>query len=336
LAATYRYVIFSINSESSELIFTLSSLKFFEEACKNTEFLIFVDGIVSIKSMTTSSVQLPDQSRLILADAHVHIYRCFNLTAFLESALLNFQASSAACGSQDNFTGLLFLTETRQENYFRELAEVSHSGGNSEKLPNWTILTTEENCSLYARSSFGRGVYLLAGRQIVTAEDLEVLALATVAEIREGLPLAVTIQEVIDQDGIPVIPWGFGKWFGRRGTLLGNLLQQTEFPTLCLGDNSGRPGFWPKPVLFKQVEQKPMRILPGTDPLPFASEGSRPGKYGFAVAGNLDPAKPAASIKQLLADTSVSIQPYGILENPWRFIQNQIAMQLVKRNRRKS
>jgi hypothetical protein len=284
--------------------------------------------------MTTLPVQIPSQNQLILADAHVHIYRSFNLTSFLESALLNFQASSPAGGNSDNYTGLLFLTETRNENYFLELAELSKSGNDRENLlPGWTIVPTYEDCSLYAKSNDDRGVYLLAGRQIVTAENLEVLALATLGEIQEGLPLEVTIQAVIDRGGIPVIPWGFGKWFGRRGALLGNLLQQEEFPTLCLGDNSGRPVFWPWPSLFQQAQQKMLRILPGTDPLPFASEFSRPGKFGFAITGNLNPAKPAESIKQLLKDTATSIQPYGTLETPWRFMKNQIAMQLVKRNR---
>ncbi|MGB6167560.1 MAG: hypothetical protein WBF52_08235 [Geitlerinemataceae cyanobacterium] len=169
----------------------------------------------------------------------------------------------------------------------------------------------------------------------MTAENLEVLALATIGEMQEGLPTEVTIREVIDRGGIPVIPWGFGKWFGHRGALLSNLLQQEDSPTFFLGDNSGRPVFWPRPPLFEQAEQKGMMVLPGTDPLPFASQFSRPGKFGFAMSGNFDPAKPAESVKNLLKDASTSIQPYGALENPWQFVQNQIAMQLVKRKRTK-
>jgi hypothetical protein len=283
--------------------------------------------------MTISSLPLLSSTSLILADSHVHIYSCFNLSSFLESALINFQNSSAVSKSQQDYTGVLFLTESCHENYFSELVKASESQQNSNFLSGWKIFKTNENCSLYARSSDEKGVYLLAGRQIITAEKLEILALATIENIPEGLPLELTIQEVIDRGGIPVIPWGFGKWFGRRGRLLGNLLKQKEYSMLFLGDNSGRPKFWSRPPLFQKAEQKGIKILPGTDPLPFASEFNRPGKFGFSIIGNLNPTQPAESMKQLLKDTSTSIQPYGPLETPGRFVKNQIAMQFVKHNR---
>lgn len=287
--------------------------------------------------MSTSSVRRPSQNQLILADAHVHIYPCFDLTDFLKSALLNFQTYHPASESAPDFTSVLFLTETRNENYFSDLKQIGLSPGNAKALlPDWTIAATDEDCSLYARSPDERGAYIFAGRQLVTAENLEVLALATAEEFQDGLPLEVAIREVADRGGIPVIPWGFGKWFGRRGQLLAELLDREQFPTLFLGDNGGRPVFWSRPPLFARAERKGMRILPGTDPLPFASQSHRPGKFGFALAGSLDPAKPAASIKQLLINASASIRPYGTLENPWQFVRNQIAMQLVKRNRKKS
>ena len=236
--------------------------------------------------MSTSSVRLPSQNQLILADAHVHIYPCFDLTDFLESALLNFQAYHQASESAPDFTSVLFLTETRNENYFRELKQIGRSQGNAQALlPDWTIATTDEDCSLYARSPDSRGAYVLAGRQLVTAENLEVLALATTEDLQDGLPLEATIREVADRGGIPVIPWGFGKWFGRRGKLLADLLNEEQLPTLFLGDNGGRPAFWSRPPLFARAERQGLRILPGTDPLPFASQSHRPGKFGFALTG---------------------------------------------------
>lgn len=284
--------------------------------------------------MNSSAVSFPIQNQWILADAHVHIYPCFDLSSFLESAFLNFKTAAEVGGYPDRWVGLLFLTEARHDNVFKELYEISNSPSNAiEGLHPWKILKTQEDRSLYAQSSEGRGIYLIAGHQIVTAENLEVLALATREKIQEGMPLEVTVREVMNQGGIPVVPWGFGKWFGRRGKHLDHLLNSQKQPTLFLGDNSGRPTFWSEPPLFKKAITRGMRILPGSDPLPFASQVSRAGKFGFALAGTLDPTQPAASIQTLLQQPDTPIAPYGALENPWQFIQNQIGMQMSKKKR---
>lgn len=282
------------------------------------------------------------QDSLILIDAHVHLYNCFDLDCFLDSALENFSTSARDRNSSDRFTSLLLLTETSSDRYFQKLSRSVQKRTESTHLPDrpslkkWTIRLTQENCSLYAHLEDARGLYIIAGRQIVTAENLEVLALATEQDIEDGQPLETTIERTIAAGGIPVIPWGFGKWIGRRGKILSNLLEEHQFPVLFLGDNSGRPVFWSRPPLFKQAERLGMRVLPGTDPLPFASESFRPGTFGFALQGQLDPEKPARSLKQLLLEKETQIQAYGSLENPWRFIRNQIAMQIVKRQRRKA
>ena len=63
---------------------------------------------------------------------------------------------------------------------------------------------------------------------------------------------------------------GFGKWIGRRGAVLQKLLATHNYPYLFLGDNSGRPSFWSKPHYFQLAKKQAIRILPDTDPLPFA------------------------------------------------------------------
>ena len=280
--------------------------------------------------------------RLILIDSHVHLYNCFNIEKFFDSALDNFSESANECRGSKNFTSLLLLTETKSDRYFQKLSGLAKertentSFSDSSPLKKWTIRLTQERCSLYAHLASSRGLYLIAGRQIVTAENLEVLALATEQDFEDGQPLETTIEQTIAAGGIPVIPWGFGKWIGHRGKILSNLLKERKFPVLFLGDNSGRPIFWSRPPLFKQAEQLGIRVLPGTDPLPFASESFRPGTFGFAMHGQLDPEKPARSLKQLLLEEETQFQAYGSLENPWRFIRNQIAMQIVKRQRRKA
>ena len=59
---------------------------------------------------------------MILVDAHVHIYDCFDLETFLDSALENFKAEAARCGQEDSLTAILLLTETARENWLQSLA----------------------------------------------------------------------------------------------------------------------------------------------------------------------------------------------------------------------
>jgi hypothetical protein len=165
----------------------------------------------------------------------------------------------------------------------------------------------------------------------VTAEDLEILALCTDANFPEGLPLDATLDLVQRAGGMPAIPWGAGKWLGKRGAIVRHSLESQASGKLFLGDNSGRPVFWGTPRHFELAQQRGIRVLPGTDPLPFASEYWRPGSFGFALSETLTPEHPAGDLKRLLVDPSTVLSPYGSLENPYRFVRNQIRMQLRKR-----
>ncbi len=272
-------------------------------------------------------------NQLILADVHTHIYDCFDLGRFFDSAIQNFATVAGKFEKSEKFVSILFLTETQNDNYFEFLRQAAQDG--SRSIPGWAVNLTEEGCSVSVARSNGQQIFLVAGSQVVVEEDLEVLALATPERVPDGLPLQKVINEVIRSGGLPVIPWGFGKWMGRRGKILEALLQSNEFPSLFLGDNSGRPSFWSYPPYFEQAAAKQIKILPGTDPLPFESEADRVGRFGFSTYGLLDPQHPARDLKQILLNPNAQLQAYGALENPLRFIRNQIAMQIVKRTRKK-
>ena len=269
---------------------------------------------------------------MILVDAHVHIYDCFDLQTFLDSALANFRAEAARCQKNSAFTALLLLTETARENWFQRLESHARKepGIGSNAFENWTFRQTNESCSLSARRTGAQSLFLIAGRQIVTAEGLEVLALATNNEFEDGTPLADVVRTVRSSGAIPVIPWGSGKWMGQRGMILTKTLNGPEAPGLFLGDNGNRPSFWPRPSHFKVAETKGIQVLPGSDPLPFASESYRAGSFGFSVNGSVTPESPASDLKRILLDPTTRLKEYGHLEHPWRFFRNQLAMQVIK------
>ncbi|MDJ0615327.1 MAG: hypothetical protein QNJ63_01055 [Calothrix sp. MO_192.B10] len=270
------------------------------------------------------------KNQVIIADAHVHIYDCFQLENFLDSAWNNFAINAKQLTLIDNFVSILFLADIKGQRTFHQLKQYSQKqeGIDDHKTNNWTFHNTQEELSLYVRHQNNQIIYLIAGRQIVTAENLEILALITEQTFEEGLPLEVTIKEIIASGGIPVLPWGVGKWIGKRGKTLSNLLTNNIHSILFVGDNSNRPGFWLRPFYLQLAKKQGIQILPGTDPLPLASECSRPGSFGFMVRGSLNHEQPGKHIKQILLDSKTNIQAYGALESPWRFIRNQLAIRL--------
>ena len=255
----------------------------------------------------------------ILIDTHVHIYDCFDIDIFLNSAWQNFRRQAAG-----QFTGVLLLTESGDYHWFETL--LSQVGEGASSSYGWKFYPTDETCSLRATDAQGRTLYLIAGRQIVTAEKLEVLALISDLTFPDGLSATDTIKAIQASGGIAVLPWGVGKWVGKRGQLVTQLLQQPELSPLFLGDNSGRPQFWSRPHYFSWVEQQGTPVLLGTDPLPLSSEVSRPGQFGLILTTELDKNAPGRSIKTSLLTSAASWQPYGSLETPWRFVRNQLAL----------
>ena len=266
---------------------------------------------------------------ITLVDTHVHIYDCFNIYKFLDSAWNNFSNYANHSKSPENFTGILLLTENSTQNWFTSLSAKIEEKSNSElSSTNWNFSPTAETYSLCASNSQGQKLYLIAGRQIITAENLEVLALITDRQLTDGLSLEATIEAIQNVGGIAVLPWGVGKWLGKRGKLIAHLLQTNHLSPVFLGDNSGRPQFWLRPSYFQAAEQKGWRILPGTDPLPLASEASRPGSFGLTLPGTIDSQEPGKQLKSMLLNPEVSWQTYGALETPWRFIRNQAALRI--------
>ncbi|NJL58024.1 hypothetical protein HC928_25090 [bacterium] len=290
----------------------------------------------------TGNSQLGNQ--FIVADAHVHIHDCFNMEQLLCGALENFQhvthrllpfrqGGSQVDAANGNRAAFLFLTEIAGYNWFGKLSAIATSGDRAQEfsLQHWTLHPTEESVSVIARHTSHQLLYAIAGRQLVTQEGLEVLALITDSTFDDGMTLEETVYQISQAGAIPVLPWGFGKWLGGRGKVLKRFLEREDVPLFFLGDNSGRPVFWRRSPYFEMAEQKGLRVLPGTDPLPLASECSRPGSFGFIAEGRIDARTPAASIKQLLLDPRASVRAYGSLEMPFRFLRNQVAIRYGSR-----
>lgn len=270
---------------------------------------------------------------MILIDTHVHIYSCFNLKSFFDSTLINFQNAANNLGAGEDYSAILILTDWEGKNWFKKLAAlVNQPNAIESDLGDWVPHPTQESSSLYFKNKTGHGFYIVAGRKIITSENLEALALATDdTDYPNGLSLLETVDFIQSKNSIPVIPWAVGKWLGKRGKNVDELIAQLDEKSYFLCDNSNRPFFWPKPKHFKIFEAKGGKLLSGSDPLHFPSEERRAGSFGCWAEGSINADYPSKDLKALLNNTSSEIKLYGPLENPYRFFKNQISMQLLKR-----
>ena len=136
-----------------------------------------------------------------------------------------------------------------------------------------------------AKNGAGR-LLILSGRQVVAKEGLEVLLLGTRMRVPDGRPLAAVMAEGARGGALRVIPWGAGKWLFRRGRLLSDVIAtESAGNGFFLGDGAGRPFFWTSPSHFQEAAKRGLRVLRGTDPLPFPSQVDRAGSFGFRLDG---------------------------------------------------
>lgn len=268
---------------------------------------------------------------MIFVDGHVHIYDCFDLDTLLDAALRNLRRVATQLDVENGpVSFMLLLAEGRSSNWFQRIAgELRGVSEISSPAGCWDLTSTSEELALRATRRHEATVHhitLVAGRQIVTVERLEVLALFCATAIADGLPLRETVEAIQQAHGLVVIPWGAGKWTGERGRILQGFLPTQKNNRVFLGDNGGRPRFLPPPSLFAQAKLQNISILPGSDPLPLLHEAHRVGTFGFYLAHPPSENSPAGLVKDLLLSGKSPAHPFGDLQGGIRFMANQFQL----------
>lgn len=253
----------------------------------------------------------PATPQPVRVDGHVHLHPRFDAGAFLDAAA----AHAPPAGL------VLCLTESAGVRRFDQLARTPSVG-------RWTLeLISEPESLAFART--GTTITLIAGRQIITAERVEVLALATLADLDDGRPLADTLDAVLAACAVAVLPWGFGKWWGARGRLVAAELR-SRGRTVAIGDNAGRPrGARPHPI-FRLARELGVPVLPGSDPLDLSHHLAWAGSYGFELASPLDALAPAADLRARLRELPASPPVSGRRVGPARFALDQVLLRLLR------
>jgi hypothetical protein len=272
---------------------------------------------------------------MVLVDGHVHVHECFDVARVFDAAAANFAAAARAlAGERESYDAVLCLVERRGERFLdgvrtRRTGRVWRGSHGF-----WEAERGCEPETLVVRRGSTR-LKLIAGRQLVTREGLEVLALGTTAPLPEDEPIETTLAAVRDVGAAAVLPWGVGKWLGARGAVVSRVLADPKWQHVLLGDNGNRLDLGPDPAPFAAARRAGRAVLPGSDPLPLPGEEARVGAYGFAVDVALDPLRPAAALLALLKSGSAFVV-FGRREPLARFVGNQLALRLKSRVRRPS
>jgi hypothetical protein len=256
-----------------------------------------------------------------MIDGHVHAYEAAHLPQLLAAAAAHFSAHAPV---GENWSGLLLLADPRGVNSERWLASLA------DGLPaGWHEDGSQPPLLFHFRSPEGVRMSVLRGQQLITAEGLELLAIGATSPAPPA-PLEVMIRNGRAAGHLMVIPWGVGKWLGKRGQLLRSTLASEAGAGVLLGENGGRPWFWPRESLISEAEIRGVPVLPGTDPFPLPGEERRVGSVGGIMTTDT-----ADSVEALLHRLALGgWRPFGAAMGAWHFVHNQVALRLAQRRAR--
>lgn len=256
---------------------------------------------------------------MIIADTHVHLHDVFPPAAFFDQARRNFNRAVNAVSAEPTSRILCFTDTSRQDSLAR-LCEVVRQAGD------WRFERRDDGQSAIAAHGDGYVIHLLPGRQIISTENLEILAVdSRLSIIDRSRSLTDLISMVLEAGSVPVLPWGFGKWTGARGALVERIIAERR--DFFIAHNGNRCRGIPAHRLFAHAAQRGVPVLSGSDPLPFASEVNRAGSSGIIGTCSPMPENPHNAFRRLLASPG-SWQMYGHGVSPLTFMKNQIGMQV--------
>ncbi len=272
-------------------------------------------------------------SRTTLAiDGHVHLYSVFDLNLAVEAGRKNLITNANKTKELINPVIPIWLLVERSDTNFFEKFTTDYRG---EKKNGLDFVKAADNLTIEVKQANETILYIFAGRQLITKENLEVLSLISDFTIGDkDTSMDEVIQAVKQVGGLPTLNWAPGKWFFNRGKVIARQIQDRENREIFFGETTLRHTLWPKPALLKQAEGKGFRVIAGSDPLPFPGEEKRIGSFGFVLEGDFDPGKPAASVRRALADSQPPITLIGKRNNIFTFARRQYKIMAEKKSRK--
>lgn len=252
----------------------------------------------------------------LLADTHGHLGARHDARRLLHGARDRLNVLARASGAQD-YRLILCLLDRAGAPGLDALSASAHRDG-FESVP-----CPADPEAVRIRFPDGEpDLWVCAGRQVATAERLELLILGRRPAVPDGLSLRETLAALRDSGaGVLILPWGFGKWTGRRAGLLRALLAEAPPDSLLLGDSSLRPRGFPEDRLLALGRSRGFRITAGSDPLPPAGEESSAGTYASEFDADWEDERPVISLVRALADPRIPLETAGCRSAPWTVLR---------------
>ena len=248
----------------------------------------------------------------LVIDSHIHVYPCYRLeTAF--STLMD-----RLCRVASNAIKIACLAERHDCDFYDVLSK------ESENIlgPRFEVVNdSKERFVWVRRKSDGERLVVLPGRQIVSHENIEIIALNQTSRIPDGLPSSEIVSAVIMHGGTPMICWSPGKWFFHRAKIVENLLKQFSPIEIVIGDTSLRPRGWVKPFLMRKAEAMGFKVVAGSDPLPFPGEEQYFGSYVSHIKGSFSGESIPELIRNIPSSLTTSISLEGQRCTPIAFVR---------------
>jgi hypothetical protein len=242
-------------------------------------------------------------------DAHAHIYPFHDVPCLLLATLDHMPRVSPTD------LRVLCLAERSDCSFFQALAQ------DEIRLPGdrWKIVAWDSAGGVKIRHlPDHRDLWILAGRQIVSSERIEICSLFSDEPISDGRPAREVIRAILATGGLPALDWAPGKWLFERGKLVRTLVSEFSPSQLLLIDTSLRPLGWPAPRLYAAARRQGRAVLAGSDPLPFAGEENLAGSWhcSFSIPAPDDPARIVAPLKAVLTTGARAIEFGGRRGSP--------------------
>ncbi|MEQ9823352.1 MAG: hypothetical protein ABQ298_03120 [Puniceicoccaceae bacterium] len=257
-----------------------------------------------------------------IVDFHVHFYPQYGIESYLH-AFCNRTQPLLDVDDHQCLT-LMCLVERQGQYVFNQL-ESGHITLNSP----WQVAPLEPGRSLKI-SCRDHTMILIAGRQFVTAERIEMLCLGVDLDQPDGLNSEQLFASIQAAKGLPVVAWAPGKWMFKRRRVVQALLNHASPQQIALGDTSLRPRYFSGGTVFSKALRSGYVILPGSDPLPFSGESTKVGSY-FGIT-DLNPDTPAASLWEQFHTGTLVVQPSRRPNSILGVMNRMIAHTLAKRS----
>lgn len=256
-----------------------------------------------------------------LVDGHVHFHDGFSLSTFLAATVSNVARCQSTADQHAN-VAVLLLAQIPETDPLHGIRESVQSVTNE-----WTVVEPDPT-SIVFRHENKPTIILIAGRQIVTSERLELLSLCSSAAMENNQPMDDSIAASVAAGGVPVVPWGFGKWTSDRGRIVRHLIERKSAATpFLLGDNGCRLRLT-RPQLLTHGEELGIPVLSGSDPLPLSRHVTRPMSFGNRFSSCVDFDAPTQWAREQLIGLSSSPSTVGQCRTMLQFISDQVSLRL--------